>query len=104
MQTKDWTLLRNYIPFVSHLSYELPEALANAITNEFSHARRLGDTITDVDLLRRLELARLYTKSLGKSMLDEDCWKKAVELDRLCGERVQRLVQRKQVKKNNESV
>ncbi|KAJ3190126.1 hypothetical protein HDU85_000417 [Gaertneriomyces sp. JEL0708] len=72
--------------------YSVPEEFVNDIGKEFA-AQRAADhaagrpIMSNADLGRRLEVARLVVRSFGRTELDQECWEHAGTLE---AERIQR--------------
>lgn len=90
--------LNLYRAFIAHgntLDYDVPESFQEFVHNDFAEQRKLQrldgkPVMTAQDLMDRLELGRLITKSYGMTELTLEYWQIACSLD---SERKARLAQ-----------
>ncbi|KAI9096981.1 putative alanine racemase-domain-containing protein [Phlyctochytrium arcticum] len=92
---------RTALEYYSTLPYEVPPQLVELIGRQFAEQRSSehssGQPITsNLDLSRRLEIARLVVKSLGRTELDVECWEWAGRLEAERVKRVRALPERKE--------
>lgn len=72
--------IRKYLTQARLIQYEIADNVENFVEQEFVKMRQNGYVSAD-DLHSLLVLARLVTLSQGKIRMDEDCWKKACDLE-----------------------
>nr|XP_023016612.1 mini-chromosome maintenance complex-binding protein [Leptinotarsa decemlineata] len=80
--------IRKYLTSVRLTQYEISENVEGLVQNEFVKMRQQGAVSPD-DLHELLVTARLLSISQGKTSLDENCWRKACNLQQ---ERKSRLI------------
>lgn len=79
--------IRKYLTLVRQIKYEISDELESLVQQEFVDMRQQGNVTTD-DLHTLLVLARLVSISKGKTSMDEDCWRKACNLEKLRKSRI----------------
>ncbi|KAJ3012100.1 hypothetical protein HKX48_006444 [Thoreauomyces humboldtii] len=74
--------VRRYLATSSHRStYEIPPTMVDAITKDYADRRSSGSAVDMTDLSRRLEVAKLLCRSLGRERLDEEIWERSGSLE-----------------------
>nr|CAI5848253.1 unnamed protein product [Callosobruchus analis] len=73
--------LRKYLTLARLGKYEISNGVENLVQEEFIKMRQNNENTTVDDLHTLLVLARLICLTQGKESLDEDCWRKACEME-----------------------
>ena len=83
LETQSADALRGYVAYCKQVPYNVPEALTQAIEQDFVNARQNGDrSITPEVLSGWLQLARLVTLSFGSNELTPEIWAHTKELEK----------------------
>ncbi|KAJ2680903.1 hypothetical protein GGI25_000207 [Coemansia spiralis] len=84
--------LRQYLEYVRHMEFNVPQDVSDAISSEYAELRREahksgGKMMTQAELALTVTVARLLSISKGESELSLDSWKEACSLERSRAER-----------------
>lgn len=79
--------IRVYLTLARSLTYEISDAMQELIQQEFVELRQKRNITAD-DLHHLLVLTRLVSMSEGKTVPDEECWRKACKLEEKRTERI----------------